>query len=354
MSKFLQKIAINKKMMAIVGIILIIIIIITISIILIIIEEKRNNVDISNAIHGVIIEDDVMFYRKPKESKWWHIREFDLGEFAYIIETIIDEENKEWYKVKVKNKVGYVLKSKVDYYVFSDKDDKALMSDVSKFNIIYKHFKNSEQYAAFIVNSNINYVYIRLGGRGYGEEGNIYTDPNYQIFIDTCEYLGIPYGFYYIDEAINSEEIDEEVEFVDEFIKKNSTKMCILPLVIDVENHDGVGRADKIWEDRASLLSELIVKFNKKNIKTLIYSNANIANEYLYSIDTKFWIAYYTLEKKIPTYWYTETGQEPTTNDEFMSKVVGWQFTETGAGEEIEKPVDVSLVDNKFFGSFVE
>lgn len=353
MSNLLEKIVINKRNILICLSILIVVIVL---IILVSkkIEEKRNNIDVSNAIHGVVVDENVVFYKKPKESKWRDIREFELGEFVYIVETITDKNNTEWYKVKAKDKVGYVLKDKVDYYEFSDKDEITLMSDVSKFNVIYKHFNNSGEYAAFLLNSNMNYAYIRLGGRGYGDEGNFYTDPNYQIFIDACEYLGVPYGFYYIDEAVTSEEIDEEVKFAEEFIKENAGDNYCLPLVIDVESHDGVGRADEIWEERSGLLTELIVKFKEKNIETIIYSNANLANEYLYTVDSKFWIAYYDLKKEVPKYWYTETEQEPVTNLEFMDKVIAWQFTETGAGEEINKPVDASIVKNEFFKEFVK
>lgn len=352
MSELLKKIVENKKYIVIV-IVLLLIVILSIFI-FIKIEEKRNDVDISDAIHGAIIEKNVEFYRKPKQSKWTKRREFELGENVYILETVLDKTNKEWYKIKAKDKVGYVLKNKVKYYEFSDKDGKVLMSDVSKFNVIYKHFNNSEEYAAFILNNNINYVYIRLGGRGYGEEGNFYTDPNYQIFIDTCEYLGVPYGFYYIDEAITSEEVNEEVNFVNDFLEKNATKLCVLPLVIDAESHDGVGRADNIWEERANIISELIMKFKEKNIETLIYSNAKTANEYLYNIDSKFWVAYYPKEKKIPNYWYTDTDQEPVSNIEFTNKIVGWQFTENGAEEDIKEQVDVSLVKNEYFRNFVK
>lgn len=318
------------------------------------VEEKRNNIDISNAIHGVIIEKDIVFYKKPKESKWIDIRKLDYGEFVYIVEEIVDKYNKEWYKVKAKDKVGFVLKDKVDYFEFSDKNGYELMSDVSKFNVIYKQFKNSEEYAAFLLNSNMNYAYIRLGGRGYGDEGNFYTDPEYQIFIDACEYIGMPYGFYYIDEAITSEEIFEEVEFVEKFIKENAKKNYKLPLVIDVEKHKSGGRADELWEERDTLLSELVTKFKEKNIETIIYSNANLANEYLYTVDSKFWISYYDLEKKVPKHWYTETDQEPVKNLEFMEKVVAWQFTETGAGDEINLEVDASIVKNEFFRDFVK
>ena len=319
------------------------------------IEDKRNNIDVSNAIHGVVIEDNVGFYKKPKISKWFgHIRDVKIGENAYIVEEIKDEDGKKWSKVKIGDKVGYVLSEKVDYFEFSEDNEFALMSDVSKFNIQFEHFKTTNDYQVFLLNSNINYVYIRAGGRGYGEEGNLYKDNKFKVFIEACEYLGVPYGFYYIDEAINSEEIDEEIKFIQDFIKENSTKNNVLPLVIDVEKHDGVGRADELWEERAELISELIQKFKENGIETIVYTNANLANEFLYTVDTKFWLAYYNLENKVPNYWFDKSGQEASTNLELMDKLVGWQFTETGAGKEIPYEVDVSIVKNEFFREFVK
>lgn len=353
MPSILEKIVINRKNI-IITIITLILIIFIIFLVLKIYVYIRDNVDVSTTIHGVIIEENTVFYRSPKESKWKDIRKFDLGEYVYVLETKLDKNGKEWYKVKAKDRVGYVLKEKVDYFKFSNEDKNVLMSDVSKFNIIYKHFNNAGEYAAFLLNSNINYAYIRIAGRGYGNEGKLYVDPNYKMFVEACEYLKLPYGFYYIDEAISSEELNEEVEFISKMLDENKSYLCVLPLVIDVENHDGEGRADKIWEDRSVLVSELVNRFKEKNIETLIYSNAKTANEYLYNIDSKFWVAYYTLENNIPNYWYTDTNQEEVKNLEFMNKIVAWQFTEKGAGEEINKPVDISLVKNNYFKKFVK
>ena len=316
-------------------------------------EEKWNNQDISNAIHGVVIQENTSFYRKPKEFKWRLIKETEVGENAYIIEEIQDKKGEKWYKVKIDDRVGYVKKSAVKYFEFANGDEKTLMSDVSKFNVIYKHFEKAGDYEAFIIKNNINYVYIRLGGRGYGEEGNFYTDPNFDIFIDACEYLGVPYGFYYIDEAINSEEVQEEVDFIKGLIDKNKTKMCMLPLVLDIETYDGVGRADDLDEERAIIAEELVQKFKEENIETLIYANAKYAGEFLSTVDSKFWLAYYDKQNKIPEIWYTETDQETALNEELMNKMVAWQFTDEGAGAEIPYSVDVSLVDNTFFRTFV-
>lgn len=353
MDKFLEIINSNKKKILLILLVLVVTVII-ISFIYAKIEEKRNNIDISNAIHGIVIKENTIFYKKPKISKWRRIRDLDVGDNVYIVEEIVDEKNNVWYKVKNEDKAGYVLKENVSYYEFLDKDGNVLMSDVSKFNIQFKHFESTQDYETFILKSNINYVYIRAGGRGYGDEGNFYTDTQYKLFIEACEYLGVPYGFYYIDEAITSEEIDEEVEFIKNFINENATKMCKLPLALDIENHDGVGRADEIWEDRAELVSELISKFKENNINTIVYSNAKWASDYLSTLDTKFWLAYYTLEGKIPDYWYTQTEQEAVQNEELMNKMIGWQFTETGAGRQIPYEVDISLVNNNFFREFVK
>lgn len=316
-----------------------------------IIDIISNKILEKDAKHGVVVESDAKLYTKPKESKWMHKKDFKLGENVYILKEE-EKQGKIWYKVKTGKKIGYVLKGDVDFFEFSD-EEIVLMSDVSKFNVLYKHFTTAGEFEAFILKSNINYVYIRAGGRGYGEKGNFYTDPNFEIFIEACEYLGVPYGFYYIDEAINSEEIDEEVEFMEKFIKENATDLCVLPLVIDIEKHDGTGRADQLWEERASLATELIQKFKEKDIETLIYSNANLINEYLYTIDTKFWIAYYDLAQKVPNHWYTETDEEAAENKEFTDKIIGWQFTESGAGDDIPYPVDISVVKNAYFKKYV-
>ncbi len=354
MNRILEERKLNKNKVAVVILILLLIIFVLIFFIHTKKEEKWNNIDVSNSIHGVIINENIGFYRKPKVSRWKLITNLDLGQNVYIVDEFKDEDGKEWYKLKANDKVGFVEKENVDIFKFCTDDGYVLMSDVSKFNVIYKHFKTAGEYGAFLLKYDINYVYIRLGGRGYGEEGNFYTDPNFKMFIEECEFLKIPYGFYYIDEGITEEELDEEVKFVEEFLKENKTPMCKLPLAIDVEDHDGKGRAKDFWEERAELVSSLISKFNEKNIDTIVYTNANLANEYLYEIDTKFWIAYYDLKNEIPKVWYTETKQEAARNEDLKTKIIGWQFTETGIEKDTKYPVDFSVVDNNFFREFVK
>ncbi len=378
---------------------------------------KKNNPDVSNAKKAVVTNSEAYIYAKPKEKK--KIEDMKLGENVYVLETVtenIEGTTREWYKVreiyekknkngevkKTYNRVGYILKNNVKYFEPDESKEYVLMSDVSKFDTQGERFKTAEDYEVFLLNSKINYAYIRIGGRGYGSEGNFYTDPNYQIYIDACDYLGVPYGFYYIDEAKNEEELDEEVEFVKKFVDENKGSRYCLPVCIDVEKYgkEVNARTKDIWEERGDLLQKLTEKFKEQGIDTIIYSNGNMASEYLDLVDADFWVAYYDREDKVPTTWVTDIvweTEEPsdeenendensdenndeneeseekedeeeeeddakekfkfehfTENEELMPKVVAWQFTDRGVKKEgITLKVDLSLVKNEFFKSFV-
>lgn len=308
----------------------------------------KNKNEISKSIHGVVIGDDVPFYKEAKTKNVKQIRVLKKSENVYILDSF-EKDGIEWYKVKADGKTnGFVRKENVEYFEEVN-TEKVLVSDVSKFN--YKEdFESSEDYEVFLLENKISYVYIRAGGRGYGTDGDMYEDSTYQMYVDACEYLGVPYGFYFIDEAITSKEIDEEVTFIKEFLDKHSGKNCKLPVALDIEKHDGKGRADDIWDKRAELVQKLIDKLEEKNLNVIVYSNAQTANLYLSSLDTKFWIAYYPEENKVPTKWYFDyEDQDGASNLELYKKTIGWQFSENGAGDEVLAKVDLSLFKKDFF-----
>ena len=301
-------------------------------------EEKEEQ-----AIHAVAIKEEVNLYKKPKEKS--KIKQtVNLGENIKILET----EDENWYEVKCGEQKGYMKKEDLDYYERKE-DEKVLMSDISKFNI-GKDFKDEKEYEAFLVKNDIQYVYIRIGGRGYGDEGILYEDPECKTFIEACEYLKIHYGFYFIDEAITEEEISEEVDYIKNLLQENKGQHCVLPLAIDIEKFDVKARTDGIWDKRGSLVTYMQKLLKENDIDSIIYCNAKIADKYLSDVESKFWISYYDQKNKIPWIWYSETDQEPTQNEKLMEKVIAWQFTENGAGDEVEEKVDISIVKNGSFG----
>lgn len=339
----------KKKIIIIIAIIVLVLLILGI---VLTVCLKNKKIDVSNAIPGVVLENNVNFHKSAKLENVKIYKQVNVGTHAYILESFEGKDGNNWSKVVIDNKIGYILSSQVSGYEKSEKE-MMLMADVSKFNKIY-NFDTSGEFAAFLINNDIDCVYVRAGGRGYGEAGKFYYDENFEMWANECEYLQIPFGFYFLDEALNSEEIDEEVDFIKEFLEENNYKYAVLPIALDIEKHDG-GRAEEIWEERASLVSELIRDLKREDIETIVYSNAKTASEFLSSVNTKFWLAYYpTLNGKIPDYWYTETDQEPVQNEQLMRKMIAWQFTENGVGTVIQDKVDISLVYSDFLEKYIE
>lgn len=303
------------------------------------------NKQLKNAEKTITIKDDVKMYSSANTNKKYE--EIGLGTDTYVLKRFKGKDEEQWCKVKIGKKVGYVLEKNIGKYdaVYEKKN---LMLDVSKFNL-QNNFKNIGEFKAFILNNNIKFVYIRAGGRGYGQAGNLYTDPQADEYARACEYLDIPFGYYFLDEALNSTEIDEEVEFITNYINEHAYKNNILPIAIDVEKHAEKGRADDIWETRYMLVNELSQKLRAKDKKVILYGNASYANKYLTQANIEMWLAYYPKINDIPNYWYNNTDGDGAGNDELIRKMVGWQFTEKGVGGKIDKDVDISIVYSNYF-----
>ena len=158
--------------------------------------EKKNQKEIDDSIHGVIISEDVPFYAKAETENVKQLKLLHKGQNVYILDEF-EQDDIEWCKVKIDGKTnGYIRVDNVQYYKEIN-SEKVLVSDVSQFNI-GKNFDDMEEFEVFLLENKISYVYIRAGGRGYGEKGNFYYDEHYEDYIKACEYLKIPYGFYFL------------------------------------------------------------------------------------------------------------------------------------------------------------
>lgn len=337
--------------------------------------NKEKNASVEGTIHGVVLNENLILYKKPGKNFFFGEVPIKQGDSAYIFEKV-DKKGEAWYKVKCNDRIGYILVDNVGTYEFNDKLENTLMSDVSKFDVLGERFLSEGGFERFIVNNKINYVYIRAGGRGYGDEGNMYYDPNYEMYINACEYLKVPYGFYYLDEALNEEEVKEEVEFMKDFINKNGKEYNLLPVAIDMEYKDGKGRCDSEEElvHRSEIASMLTEAFKNENIDTIIYSNALYAARYLNDVDTVFWVANYPGDNKIPNEWMdlskyialegeeeggeVENSNEKTIAQEKIQAIVDksfiWQFTHTGAKEDgITFKLDLSLVKDNYLMKYM-
>lgn len=302
-----------------------------------------------NAINAVVMEEGQIL-----DGSFFYNPELPKGANVYILDTFIDEGEVK-YKIKYQDRVGTISSQKIKYFSIDTNSEHILMSDVSHFDT-NTNFKTENDYEVFLLKNNIKYVYIRAGGRGYGEEGNFYYDKQYQLFINACEYLKIPYGFYFLDEALNEEEADEEVDWIKEFVNEHSTTCNVLPIAIDIEYFDGKGRGDEKWDERVAIIEYLGNKLDESKLDNIIYANAKRASQYLSTINNYFWLAYYPTLDTIPNNWLSDmSDQEAANNEELMAKTIAWQFTESGAsGSGINIKVDMNLIKNNYFGKFID
>ena len=130
-------------------------------IIFLFIKGSKKEIDVTNSIHGIVNKDNTEFiYKKNK------LEILSKGERVYIIEVDILNQK---YKVKYEDKIGTINVSDVSSFEFNTDEKYSLMLDVSEFNKA-SNFPSEKEFELFILNHHINYVYIRLGGRGWGEK----------------------------------------------------------------------------------------------------------------------------------------------------------------------------------------
>ena len=321
-------------------------------------------------IHGITIIDTKLYDIDDTTKELATIK-------AKTNVSVFIEDNEDYYKVEYDNKIGFVSKNDAKYFTFNSSDKYVLGIDVSGFN--YKReFYTKEDFELYLLNNNMNYAIIRLGGRGYGKAGNMYLDEKVDVFVEACEYLGVPYGFYFLDEALTEQEIEDEYNYIkDGLAKYSNNKFGCLPLTIDMENQHGDGRADDIWPERVELLNSLIDKFKQDDIEIMIYANGARIETYLKDVNCVYWTAAYTLDGNIPKVFYDDfikneekkNKNNPSNiensilnhrinlsdtdtiwySDEYLNKVVGWQFTESAAPNDgISGNIDLNLFKTEY------
>ena len=108
-------------------------------------------------------------------------------------------------------------------------DEMRKVIDLSKYNTVTDWNK---------VKAEVDGVIIRCGYRGYGS-GKIVRDPKVIEFIQGCKSVGLPFGLYFMSQAINDAEGVEEADFTADIAEQYGAE---LPLFIDSEDGDGTAR----------------------------------------------------------------------------------------------------------------
>ena len=175
--------------------------------------------------------------------------------------------------------------------------------------------------------SGIDFVMMRVGYRGYGESGKLVEDTNFQANIRGAEAAGLDIGVYFFSQALNLEEVEEEVAFLLERIEGHEITM---PVVYDWEYVSDEARTANMdartLTDCSKYFCQLV---EEAGYQPMVYFNRHQAANLLYLeelTDYPFWLAAYTDRMAFPY------------------KVDMWQYTDSGRVPGIEGYVDVDVL----------
>jgi GH25 family lysozyme M1 (1,4-beta-N-acetylmuramidase) len=177
-----------------------------------------------------------------------------------------------------------------------------------------------------VASSGIQFAMVRLGYRGYGEEGKLVEDKLAFQNIEGALDAGLKVGIYFFSQAITVEEAVEEAEFVLKRIEKYDITM---PIVYDWEYISAESRTGNV---DARLLTDCTKAFCERiqqaGYEPMIYFNADQSHKQMYLEELTqypFWLAMYESEMDYPY------------------KIDMWQYSCTGTVPGIEGNVDLNL-----------
>ena len=175
--------------------------------------------------------------------------------------------------------------------------------------------------------SGIEFAIIRIGYRGYGQEGKMAEDKMaYQNLRGALD-AGLQVGVYFFSQATNTEEALEEAEFVLQRIKGYN---ITLPVVYDWEYVSAEARTANV--DPRTLTDCYLAfcgKIEEAGYTPMAYFNTYQSRKMMYLTELEsypFWLALYSDRM---TYPY---------------RIEMWQYTDSGRVPGIEGNVDINLM----------
>lgn len=174
--------------------------------------------------------------------------------------------------------------------------------------------------------SGIEFVILRVGGRGWGQAGTLYIDDRAQEYYTDAKAAGLKIGAYFFSQAITPEEAREEARFA---LEQIADWELDLPLAFDWEYIGEEARTSNTDQDT---LTQCVLAFcdeiEKTGKETMLYTNPHHAGVGLdlEALDgMNVWIALYSEEMSYPYY------------------ITAWQYTDCGKVPGIEGNVDINL-----------
>ena len=172
----------------------------------------------------------------------------------------------------------------------------------------------------------MEFAFIRLGFRGYGPEGTINLDKNYQQNLAGAKAAGLKTGVYFFSSAISAQEAVEEANFL---LQNLGGQYLEYPVVYDWEPASKDGRAYNL---DMRTLTECAIAFcdtvARAGYTPMIYYNTPVGYT---RMDLSQLTGY--------DVWYAQYADRPTMYYDYRI----WQYTSKGRVPGIEGNVDMNI-----------
>jgi len=179
-----------------------------------------------------------------------------------------------------------------------------------------------------VKNSGVDFAMLRIGGRGYGEEGSLYDDTYFRQNLREAKAAGLMVGAYFFSQAVTPEEAEEEAEYAISILR--GAKLDY-PLAFDWEIIEGVDnpRTENIPPQTLTDCARAFCdRVKKAGYIPALYTGSQLAY-YKYDLgqlsDIDIWYAFYN---DTPALYYN-----------YMI----WQYSCTGRVDGIEGDVDLNI-----------
>lgn len=172
----------------------------------------------------------------------------------------------------------------------------------------------------------ISFVMVRLGGRGYGAAGTLYTDEKALEYIQNAKEAGLKVGGYFFSQAVNEEEAAEEADYSAEILNGETLDF---PIAFDWEKiEDDTARTDNLSDTVLTVCAKAFCdRINEKGYKFMIYAKENVYNRYNHTVLSEY------------DFWYSEYTDTPSITDGYTM----WQYSENGEINGIEGETDINV-----------
>ncbi len=174
----------------------------------------------------------------------------------------------------------------------------------------------------------IEFVFIRIGGRGYGSEGTMYADSKFDEFYENAKNAGLKVGGYFFSQAKNAAEGKEEAQYALELL---GDRELDYPLAFDwelIENEPTArtnGVSAKALTDAATAFCDEV---SDSGYTPVIYINSSL-----------IYTNYDLTQVKDYDLWHAEYTAAPSLFYNFTI----WQYTNEGQIAGIDGNVDINI-----------